>query len=202
MPINYSNFVDCSTSTCTIAALPEAGADACQCDTWSGRINDLYFIKCTEAITPGHLVDTAWWAALVANGKLRNTGVGIGSYGKNSITTFDAGGCGLATVQQVEWKLDYQIFCIDKSSSYATHEFVDALVKGALKNYNLVARFCDGDNVILPIGKVDIIDFDNALPSATTDFMSFTLSLGWKQLGVPTPLEVAGLSSVLPKATR
>jgi hypothetical protein len=202
MPINYSNFVDCSASACTLVTLPTIGADNCQCNTWTGRINDIYLIECTQAINATNLVDTTWWQALIDSDKIRNLGVGIGSYGQSAITTFDAGGCGTATVEQIEWKLDYQIFCIDQSASYYTHEFISALIGGALRNYNLVARFCDGDNVILPIGKVNLSSFDNSLPASTTEFMSFTLQFGWKSMVVPTPLTVAGLSAVLPKATR
>lgn len=202
MPVNYSNFTSCVDSSCTKVTLPSIVAGACECNTWTGRLNDLYFIDCSLAITEANLLDTAWWQANIDNGKIKNIGVGIGGFNQKAVTSFDAGGCGSATVEAIEWALNYQVFCVDKSSAYSTHEFASAMIGGALKNYNLIARFCDGDNVILPIGKVDLGSFDNALPTSTTEFMSFSYEFNWKSLSVPTPLEVAGLAAVLPKATR
>jgi hypothetical protein len=163
-------------------------------------LNDLYFIECSETINETNLLDTAWWQALVDNNKIFNLGIGIGSYGQKNITTFDKGGCGSASVEQIEWALSYQVFCIDKSTQYWNHEFAETIVKGALKHYNVVARYCDGTDVILPIGKVDLSSFNNELPASTEEFMSFQYEFSWKGLTVPTPLTVTGLSSVLPKA--
>lgn len=202
MPINYSNFVDCAGDTCVKVTLPVKSSQACDCTTWGGRINDLYFIDCSEEVSPANLIDTAWWTSLKTNDKIFNLGVGIGGYAKKNAITFDAGGCGVPTIQDIEWALTYQVFCMDKSSAMYTHEFANDLINGGLKNYNVIARFCDGDNMILPIGKVSLSDFNNELPTDITGFMSFSYEFSWKSMVVPTPLEVAGLQAVLPKATR
>ena len=209
MPVNYSNMLYCSTGTCSSVELPALTA-SCACDTWKGRINDLYFVDCSLELTKANLLDTAWWTAAVNAGKIKKIGVGIGGYQKDEVTTFDAGGCGDATVEQIKWALNYQVFCIDQTSGgstdypegYYTHEFANALINGALANYNLIARYCDGDEVIVPIGKVDLADFDNILPTATTEFMSFTYKFTWKSLKVPHPVTVPGLNAILPKAVR
>jgi hypothetical protein len=198
MPVNYSNFL--SSCVCTVDALPTKTTNACECTTWSGRLNDLYFIECSETINATNLLDLAWWEAAIMNQKLFNLGIGIGSYAKKNLTTFDVGGCGTATVQQIEWALTYNVYCIDKSTQYFNHEFADAMLKGAYKNYNMIGRFCDGDDVILPIGKVNLSDFDSVLPASNDEFMNFVYEFSWKGLNVPTPLTVAGLSVVLPKA--
>jgi hypothetical protein len=198
MPVNYSNFL--SSCACTVEALPIKTTDACDCTTWTGRLNDLYFVECSETINAANLVDTTWWQTAIDNGKLFNLGIGIGSYAKKNITTFDKGGCGTATVEQIEWALTYKLFCVDKSTQFYNHEFADTMLKGAYRNYNLIARYCDGEEIILPIGKVNLSDFDSALPESTEEFMSFTYEFSWKGLWVPSPLTVAGLNSVLPKA--
>lgn len=204
MPINYFSNLISSCGTCSVDDLPSLSVDACACDTWTGRLNDLYFVDCSSGISEANLLDTAWWSANLEAGKIKNIGVGIGGYQKEEVTTFDAGGCGDPTVEQVKWALNYQVFCIDKSSSFTTHSFADALINGAMAKYNLVARYCDAgaEDVIVPIGKVDLADFDNILPTATNEFMSFTFKFTWKALYSPRPLIVSGLNAVLPKATR
>jgi hypothetical protein len=201
MPVNYSNMLYCSTGTCSSATLPALTA-SCACDTWKGRINDLYFVDCSLELTAANLVDVDFWQSAVDDGKIRKVGVGIGGYQKDEVTTFDAGGCGDATVEEIKWALNYQVFCVDQSTSYQTHEFANGLINGALANYNLVARYCDGSDVIVPIGKVDLADFDNILPTATTEFMSFSYKFTWKSLTVPHPVTVPGLSAVISKAVR
>ncbi len=202
MPINFSNFIACGTNGCNTAALPTAIADACDRDVLGGRINDIYFIDCSEEISNANLIDTDWWAGLITDSKIHNLGVGIGSYAKKNSATFDAGGCGSPTIESIEWAIQYELFCIDKGTTAHTHEFANALLNGATKNYNVVARLCGGDNLIVPIGKVDISDFDNILPNATDQFMSFKYEFSWKSMTVPHILDVAGLSTVLAKATR
>jgi hypothetical protein len=199
MPVNWSNFI--SGCECNVTTLPSKSSTTCDCTTWSGRLNDLYFIECDQVPSESNYLDTAYWQGLVDNDKIFNLGVGIGSYGQKNITTFDKGGCGSASVEQIEWQLTYQVYCIDKSTQFWNHEFADTIVKGAMKHYNLVARYCDGDNMILPIGKVNLSSFDSALPASTEEFMSFTYEFSWKGLYVPAPLDVPGLSSVLPKAS-
>lgn len=199
MPVSFSNFI--TGCECNVTTLPTKSASTCECTTWSGRLNDLYFIECSETISEANLLDTAWWQSVIDNNKIFNLGVGIGNYGQKNITTFDKGGCGSPSVEQIEWSLTYQVYCVDKTSSFYNHEFADTLLKGALKHYNLVARYCDGDNVILPIGKVDLSSFDSALPASTEEFMSFTYEFSWKGLYVPIPMIVTGLNTVLPKAS-
>lgn len=201
MPINYSSFSNCTTN-CAQAVLPTRVASACECKPWSGRLNDLYFLDCSLEVNETNLLDLDWWEAAITAGKIFNLGVGIGGYKKKGAITFDAGGCFGATIEQVEWSLTYEVYCVDKSSVHYTHKFADQLVNGAMKNYNLIGRYCDGNDVIVPIGKAIIADMDNELPTDLTSFMKFSYEFTWKQLGVPTPLEVAGLSSVLAKAVR
>jgi len=201
MPINYSSFAVCANN-CATAVLPSRVASACECKPWSGRLNDLYFIDCSLTVNETNLLDLNWWDAGIDAGKIFNMGVGIGGYKKKGATTFDAGGCYGTTVEQVEWSLTYELYCVDKSSVHYTHSFASKLLNGAMKNYNLIARYCDGENTILPIGKVVMADMDNELPTDTTGFMKFSYEFTWRAMDIPTPLEVAGLSSVLAKAVR
>ncbi len=202
MPINFSNVSNCAGTTCTKTVLPTKSTSACDCNTWTGRLNDLYFIDCSEALNSANIVDIDWWEGLIADGKIFNFGVGIGGYKVKNTTTFDAGGCGSPSVENIEWQLTYQLFCIDKSSAMYTHEFASSLLNGAIKNYNVVARFCDGENMVLPIGAVTIGAFDNELPEDSNGFFSFKYEFNWKSMQPPFPIEIAGLSSVLQKATR
>lgn len=198
MPVNYGNMI--AGCECNPTSLPTKTSTTCECTTWSGRLNDLYFIECSETISEANLLDTAWWQSAIDDNKIKNLGVGIGAYGQKNITTFDKGGCGSASVEQIEWALTYKQYCVDKSSAFYNHEFAEAIVKGALKFYNVIARFCDGDDVILPIGKVDLSSFNNLLPESREEFMSFEYEFSWKGLVVPTPLIVTGLNNILPKA--
>ncbi len=199
MPIAYSNMI--SGCECTVTTLPTKPTDKCECDTVTGRINDLYFIECSETISEANLLDTAWWQSLIDDDKIFNLGKGVGGYGQSAVTTFDAGGCIGESVQNIKWQLDYKVYCIDKASTFWNHEFAEVLLQGGLKNYNVIARYCGLDDTILPIGRVELSNFNNLLPESTDEFMSFEYSFSWKKLGVPVPLIVTGLSAVLPKAS-
>lgn len=202
MPISFSNFLTCTGTPCNNVTLISPAGNGCDCTTMSGRINDLYFMDCSLDFTEVNLLDPAWWDTQITAGKIVPLGVGIGGYQKKEVTNFDAGGCGASTVERILWQLTYQVFCIDKTATKKTHDFADALINGATSKYNLVIRYCDGDEVIAPIGKVDLADFDNILPDSTTDFMSFSFEFNWRSMVTPRPVTVAGLNAVLPKAAR
>jgi hypothetical protein len=201
MPL-LSNFTDCSASACAKTVLPAKTASACDCKLWSGRINDIYFVDCGEEVSPTNIVDTGWWEDLVANGKIFNFGAGIGGFKVKDKVVFDAGGCGTATIQNMTWQITYKVFCVDKSTAFYTHNFANTLLAGALKNYNVILRLCDGENTLVPIGSVQLGDFDNELPDDNNAFFSFMYEFNWKSMEAPLPIEVAGLSSVISKSVR
>jgi hypothetical protein len=202
MPINFSNFITCSGTPCNPIELVSPSGNGCECTTFSGRINDLYFVDCSLVLKEQDIIDPAWWTANLTAGKIIPVGVGIGGYQKKDVTTFDAGGCGEPSVEKIVWQLTYKLLCIDKSAAKKTHDFADALMQGALSKYNLIIRYCDGQDTIAPIGGVSLADFDNLLPEATSEFMEFSFEFNWNSMTAPRPLDVPGLNAVLPKAAR
>lgn len=182
---------------CDAPAFPVA-TDQCQCTTAVGGINELYFIPCTQVFSEVNVLDVAWWQAMVTAGTLGRSGLGLGSIGKKAQKNDRVGSCRTEQVTGMTWALKYGIKCFDKTSARSTHARVNELVSKGDK-YLLVARMCEGDNEILPIGKFDLSDLNWTVPDNFEDNQLVEIELSWKELGLPTPVTVAGLSAVVPK---
>lgn len=192
-----------SGPACTL----EAGCDEpdfpqsttqCLCTTAAGGVNELYFIPCTETFTEANVTNTAWWSGLIAGGKLGRSGLGLGSIGKKSQRTDRVASCRTEQVTGITWALRFIIKCMDKTSTRSTHAKVNELVNKADK-YIVAARMCDGDNEILPVGVFDLSDLNWTVPDNSEENQTVEIEISWKELGLPVPVTVAGLSAVLPK---
>lgn len=183
---------------CPVVPLPLA-TTVCTPSLSYGGINDLYFIPCTESMTEANISDTAWWQALVTSENLGNIGLGLGSIGKKSVKTEKVASCLPEQIISATWGLKYVIKTFDKTSSDATTEQINALL-ARYRNFQVIARMCDGDDVVLPIGKFSISDFDWIVPEDYQDLQSVTLEVSWIEFAKPKVYTVAGLSAVVPKA--
>lgn len=144
-------------------------------------------------------MDTDWWTALVGAGHLGNIGLGLGSIGKKSSKTDKVSSCRLEQIISTTWGLKYVMKAFDKTSADTTTVQVNAI----LKKYNqflLIARMCDGDDVVLPVGIFSVSDFDWVVPEDFQDIQSITLELSWIEFGKPKIYTVTGLSAIVPKA--
>lgn len=187
---------------CDAPAFPVAVAE-CTCTTALGGINELYFVPCTETFSQENILDLDWWANLVGDGSsgvatLGRSGLGLGSIAKKSSKTDRLASCRTEQLIQVVWALKFQIKCFDKSSARSTcAKMNEMMLKSG--NYLLVARMCDGDDVILPIGVFTPSDFDWTVPDNNEESQVATIELSWKELGFPCTIDVPGLSTILPK---
>lgn len=181
--------------------LPEI-ANMCSPEPWYGRINEILFIPCEVAIDDAGLLDLANWTQyFVTTGyDGRRTGKGIGSMAQVNATAIDTGAnCGIPTLvgAKFTWEITFRQVIIDKSSQFTTHAFANALQSGGLSSYKLFARVCDEPDTIYPIGKVALSKFNNTLPEGVDEFMTIEYGFQWKQKGLPMPIHVTGLSTVL-----
>lgn len=188
---------------CPATPFPVATAN-CQCTPSVGGVNDLYFIRCSEEMTETNILDTGWWTDLLTGGSggasaLGNIGVGLGSIGKKSDKKERMGSCKVEQLISTTWALKYQLKCFDKSAEKITHEQINALI-GNSGNYQLIARMCDGENTVLPIGPMTLSDFNWTVPDNFEEVQIIELELSWVELGMPKTYDIAGLSAVLPKA--
>lgn len=192
-----------SGPACTI----EAGCDEpdfptstnqCECTTAVGGLNELYFIPCTETFSEANIISLTWWQGLITASTLGRSGLGLGSITKKAQKNDRVASCRTEQVTGMTWALKFGIKCFDKTSARSTHAKVNELVTKSSK-YLLIARMCDGDNDILPIGKFDMSDLNWTLPDNAEDNQVVEIELSWKELGIPVPVAVAGLSTVVPK---
>lgn len=196
-----------SGPACTIAdgcsepAFPTS-AQQCVCEVAVGGINELYFIPCTETFSEANVLDVGWWSDLVgtseAPGPLGRSGLGIGSIAKSGQQNERVASCRTEQLISITWALTFQIKCFDKSSARSTCAKMNELIKN-FNNYLLVARMCDGDNTILPVGVFNTSDFNWTVPDNNEESQTAEVVLSWKELGFPCTVDVAGLSGVLPK---
>lgn len=184
--------------SCPIVPLPAAIAN-CVPQLSPGGINDLYIIPCTEAMTEVNILDTAWWTTLKSAGHLGNLGLGIGSIGKKSTKTEKISSCRPDQIISATWGLKYTIKAFDKSSADVTTGQVNAILS-KYANFQLIARMCDGDDTVLPVGRFSVSDFDWIVPESSEDIQSVMLELSWIEMGKPKVYTVAGLSAIVPKA--
>lgn len=191
------------TEACPATPFPVATAN-CNPVLSVGGVNDLYFIPCDQVMSETNILDPDWWQSLVdgdspGSSFLGNIGVGLGSIGKKATKSERVGSCKTEQIISTTWALKYVLKAFDKSSEKVTHEQVDALLNNAGK-YLLIARMCDGDNTVLPIGTVVVSDFDWTVPDNNEEIQSITIELSWFQLGLPRTYDVTGLSAIVPKA--
>jgi hypothetical protein len=188
---------------CPATPFPVATA-SCSCTLSTGGVNDLYFIPCDQVLSEVNLLDTAWWEALVAGDSpgssfLGNIGIGLGSIAKKTDRKERVGSCKTEQVVSTTWALTYTLKCFDKSVEKVTHEQINTLINGA-GNYLVIARMCDGDNTVLPIGTFIVSDFNWTVPDNFEEVQSVLIELSWFELGLPKTYDVTGLSAVVPKA--
>ena len=183
---------------CPVVPLPVATA-VCTPALSFGGVNDLYIIPCTESMTETNLLDLTWWTALKTNGNLGNIGLGIGSIGKKSTKTEKISSCRPEQIISATWALKYTIKAFDKTSADTTTNQVNAILS-RYNNFQLIARMCDGDDTVLPVGKFSVSDFDWVVPESNEDVQNVMLELSWVEFAKPKVYTVAGLSAIIPKA--
>lgn len=196
------------TAECPVSPFPVASA-SCVCTTSPGGISGLYFIPCTEVMSEANILSTAWWAEILAGESpespggtasfLGNVGKVLGSIAKKTDKKERLSSCFVEQVISTTWALTAILKCFDKSAEKVTHEQVNALITNA-SAYQLIARMCDGENTVLPIGPISLSDFNWTVPDNFEEVQFITLELSWVELGLPKTYEVAGLSAVIPKA--
>lgn len=183
---------------CPIVPLPVA-TSVCVPSLSFGGVNDLYILPCTEAMTEANILDTTWWTALKTAGHLGNIGLGIGSIGKKSTKTEKISSCRPEQIISATWALKYTIKAFDKTSADTTTNQVNAILS-KYNSFQLIARMCDGDDTVLPVGKFSVSDFDWIVPESNEDVQSVMLELSWVEFAKPKIYVVAGLSAIIPKA--
>jgi len=188
---------------CPATPFPVATAN-CSCTLSTGGVNDLYFIPCDQVMSEVNILDTAWWQTLVdgdspGSSFLGNLGIGLGSIAKKTDKKERVSSCKVEQLISTTWALKYVLKCFDKSSEKVTHEQMDALINNA-GSYLAIARMCDGDNTVLPIGIFTLSDFNWIVPDNFEEVQSVELEISWFQLGMPKTYDVTGLSAVVPKA--
>lgn len=190
---------------CPATAFPVATA-SCICTPSQSGVNDIYILPCDQILSEANVTDAAgFWADLVAGiespgfSSLGNLGKGLGSITKKTDKKDRFGSCEIERVVNTTWAIKYVLKCFDKSAEKTTHSQVNALITAA-KNYILVARMCDGDNTVLPVGPFTLSDFNWIVTDDALDPQSIELEFSWNELGLPKTYDVAGLSAVVPKA--
>lgn len=189
------------------ASFPTA-SEQCTCTTAVGGLNELYFIPCTETFSETNVTNPVWWAGLlpassggtssITGGTLGRSGIGLGSITRKATKTERVGSCRTEQLTSVTWAVKFQIKCFDKSSARATCAMLNELILNG-ESYLLVARMCDGDDNILPIGRFASSDFNWTVPDNFEENQVAEIELSWKELGFPCTVDVPGLSAVLPK---
>lgn len=188
---------------CPATPFPTATAN-CTCIPSQSGVNDIYIIPCDQALTEVNVLDTAFWTALVAGSSpsssfLGALGIGLGSIAKKSDKKDRFGSCEVERVVNTTWAIKYVLKCFDKSAEKITHQQVNALITGA-KNYLLIARMCDGDETVLPVGKFTLSDFNWVVTDDALDPQTVELEFSWLELGLPKTYDVVGLNAIVPKA--
>lgn len=183
---------------CPLAEFP-ASVAVCACDPTVGGINDLYFIPCSAVMSEANLLDTDWWAGLQTAEQIGRIGIGLGSIAKKSDKKERYGSCRTEQITSTTWALTYVIKCIDKTSARATHDQLNTIITRS-SNFLLIARMCDGADVVLPVGAFTPSDFNWTVPDNSEEIQSVTIELSWVELGLPRTYDVAGLSAVVPKS--
>lgn len=191
------------TAACPATPFPIATA-SCRADTSAGGVNDLYFIPCDQELTESNILNTSWWSSLLVAGSggdsvLGNMGLMLGSIGKKNDKKERLGSCKVEQVISTTWALKAVLKTFDKSSDKITHAQVDALINNP-GQYLVVARMCEGENTVLPIGVFSLSDFNWVVPDNFEEVQSIELEISWIETGLPKTYDVTGLSAIVPKA--
>lgn len=192
-----------NTDVCPVSPFPTATA-LCNPLYSVGGVNDLYFIPCNQETTEANILDTAWWQTILdgdspASSFLGNMGAGLGSIAKKSDRKERLRSCMVEQIISTTWGLTYVLKTFDKSVDKITHEQINTLLINA-NRYQLVARMCDGDNTVLPIGPISVSDFNWTVPDNAEELQTITIEVSWVELGLPKTYDVTGLSAIIPKA--
>lgn len=185
------------SESCPAPVFPTTSA-TCSCDLAVGGINELYFIPCSEDFTQANITNPDWYAGLIAANTFGRSGVGLGSIGKKGTKSERVGSCRTEQITQITWSLKFVIKCFDKTSARTTCAQLNELIAN-FNRYLVIARMCDGDDVVLPIGVFTTSDFDWVVPDNFEENQNATYELSWIEFGFPCTVDVAGLSAVLPK---
>lgn len=188
---------------CPITPFPTATA-LCNPLTSAGGVNDLYFIPCNQVISEANILDTAWWQSLVDGSSpgtsfLGNIGIGLGSITKKSDKKERIGSCKGEQIVSITWALKYVLKTFDKSVEKVTHAQIQALLDSPGR-YLVIARMCDGENTVLPIGTFSFSDLGWEVPDNFEETQSVPFELSWIEKALPKTYDVAGLSAIVPKA--
>lgn len=194
----YINTAACVLGDCSAPAFPVT-TGACFCDLAVGGIGELYIIPCTEVLSEANVVDSDWWAGLITDNKLGRMGKGVGSIAKGTVTKARTSSCSPEQIVGIEWNLTFTERCFDKTSAATTQARYTELINN-YGSYLVVARMCDGDETVLPIGRFTTTDTDWVVPETNEEVQSVQIVLTWKQKAIPAPVVVPGLALVLPKA--
>lgn len=190
------------SEACPATPFPIATA-SCSCQTSVGGVNDLYFIPCSKILSEPNILDVDFWEDMKTGSgepvSLGSIGVGRGSIAKKSDKKDRLGSCKVEQLISTTWALKYVLKCFDKSVSKVTHAQINALINNA-GNYQLVARMCDGDNTLLPIGPMVLSDFNWTVPDNFEELQTIEIEVSWVETALPKTYDVPGLSAVLPKA--
>ena len=156
-----------NSDVCPVTPFPAATA-LCIPLTSAGGVNDLYFIPCDQEMTEANILDTTWWQTLVDGDSpnstfLGNLGLLLGSIAKKSSKTDRIGSCKVEQIISTSWALKAVLKTFDKGVDKITHAQINALITSASR-YQVIARMCDGDNTVLPIGIFSLSDFDWVVP--------------------------------------
>lgn len=187
---------------CPFVPMPTRDA-TCGVETASGGLNDLYFIPCSETMSEANVLDVDWWTALVTGtggvSNLGNIGIGLGSLSKKSDKKDKLASCRPEEIVSTTWAIKYIIKVFDKTSADITTEQMNAILK-RYNTFQVIARMCDGDDTVLPVGKFSVSDFNWTVPESSEDNQTVELEISWVEFGKPKTYTVAGLSAVVPKA--
>src|SRR4029079_792644 len=195
---------ECVIGECGVPDFPQS-VDTCSCELAQGGINELYFIPCTETFTEANVIDPSWWQTLLdnvgsgsVNSGLGRSGPGLGSIARKDVKTERTASCRTPQLTSITWALKFGIKCFDKTSARTTCGKMNELILHSDK-YLVVARMCDGDEVVLPIGTFNTSDFNWTVPDNFEEIQLAEFELSWKELGFPCTVYVPGLCAVLPK---
>jgi hypothetical protein len=188
----------CILGDCPAPSFPVTDA-ACNCDFVVGGINEFYAIPCTETMSEANVVDTAWWQAMITAETLGRSGKGVGSIAQGNTATARISSCEPDGIISITWNFTFRVACWDKTSARTTSKkFTELLTKGA--KYLIIARMCDGDETVLPIGRATVTAIDFVVPETNDELQTLQVVLSWKELAVPETIDVPGLAVILPKA--
>lgn len=192
-----------NADVCPVTPFPTATA-LCNPLTSAGGVSDLYFIPCDKVMSEANILSIEWWQGIVDGSSpgssfLGNLGLGLGSIGKKADKKERVGSCKVEQIVSTTWALKYVLKTFDKSVDKITHAQINALINSAGR-YLVIARMCDGDNTVLPIGVFSLSDFNWTVPDNFEEIQTVELEISWIELGLPKTYDVAGLSAVVPKA--